>query len=93
MSYEYCGKQQPTGSQIVRICIRHLLISHNAPDLPPKILHNLGFSFLLGINAVPREIENNAYANFLGANKVHYGKCARGVSKFIVRSMKPLTCA
>ena len=28
------------------------------------ILHNLCFSFLLGITAVPREIENNAYANF-----------------------------
>ena len=31
---------------------------------PPKLLHNLCFSFLLGITAVPREIENNAYANF-----------------------------
>ena len=29
---------------------------------PPKFLHNLCFSFLLGITAVPREIENNAYA-------------------------------
>ena len=27
---------------------------------PPKILHNLCFLFLLGIIAVPREIENNA---------------------------------
>ena len=33
---------------------------------PPKFLHNLCFSFLLGITAVPREIENNAYANFVG---------------------------
>ena len=54
----------------------------------PKILHNLCFSFLLGITAVPREIENNAYANFFfffffwggggeggRANKVNYGKC------------------
>ena len=32
------------------------------------------FSFLLGITAAPREIENNAYAEFWGANKVHYGK-------------------
>ena len=30
----------------------------------PQILHNLCFSFLLGITAVPREIENNAYAKF-----------------------------
>ena len=28
--------------------IRHLHISHNAPYLPHKILHNLCFSFLLG---------------------------------------------
>ena len=32
--------------------IRHLHISHNAPYLPPKILHNLCFSCLLGITAV-----------------------------------------
>ena len=29
-------------------------------------LHNLCFSFLLSITAVPREIKNNAYANFGG---------------------------
>ena len=45
--------------------IRHLHNSHSAPYLPLKILHNLCFSFLLGITAIPREIENNAYANFL----------------------------
>ena len=60
----------------------HLHISHNAPYLPTKVLHNLCFSFLLGITsllhsrtkngcvadyrvllgitAVPREIENIA---------------------------------
>ena len=42
--------------------IRHSHISHNAPYLSPKILHNLCFSFLLGITAVPSEIENNTYA-------------------------------
>ena len=48
---------------------------------PPQNLHNLCFSFLLGITTVPRETENNTYANFFlkgvrgGANKVHYGKC------------------
>ena len=39
------------------------------------------------MTAVPREIENNAYAKFggggggggAGANKAHYGKCASGV--------------
>ena len=54
---------------------RHFHISHTAPYLPPKILHNLFVSFLLGITAFPREIENSAYAKFLGANKVHYGNC------------------
>ena len=44
----------------------HFHIFHNAPYLPHKILHNLCFSFLLGITAVPREIENNAYAKFGG---------------------------
>ena len=42
-------------------------------------LHNLCFSFLLGITAVLRDIENNAYAKFWGANKVHYGRCGSGV--------------
>ena len=66
------------------LVIRHLHISHNAPNLfppppHPPILHNLCFSFLVGITAVPREIENHAYAKFRGANKVHYGKCGSGV--------------
>ena len=47
------------------------------------IMHLICFSFLLrGITAVPREIENNAYAKFWGANKVHYGRCASGVSSW-----------
>ena len=59
-------------------------ISHNlpyfpSPTLPKKKLHNLCFSVLLGITAVPREIENNACAKFWGANKVDYGRCASGV--------------
>ena len=40
------------------------------PPHSPQILHNLCFSFFLGITAVPREIENNASAKFWGANKV-----------------------
>ena len=43
---------------------RHFHISHNGPYLPPKILHNLCFSFLLGITAFSRETENSAYAKF-----------------------------
>ena len=66
--------------------IRHLHVSHNAPYLPPKSLHILCFSFLLNITAIPREIENNAYAKLRGgggANKVHYGTCATGILKKI----------
>ena len=37
---------------------------------PPKFCI-IFFSFLLGITAVTREIKNNAYAKFWGANKVH----------------------
>ena len=48
--------------------IRHFHFSHDAPYLPPKILHNLCFSFPLGITAAPREIENNACAKLWGAN-------------------------
>ena len=62
----------------VTMTIHHLHISHNTPCLHPQILQNLCFSFLLGITAVLREIENNAYIKFCGANKVHFGRCARG---------------
>ena len=62
-----------------------------SPPTPPppapkkKILHNLCFSFLLGIATVPKGIENNAYEKFWGANKVHYGRCANGVRKKNIR--------
>ena len=42
-------------------------------------MHKLCFSFLLGITAVPREIENNACAQFCWANKVHCGRCPSSV--------------
>ena len=52
---------------------------------PPKILHNLCFSFLLGITAIPRELEDKGYAKIFfsfffggggggGGKKVHYGR-------------------
>ena len=63
--------------RLSRIC--HLHFSRNGPYLHPNILHYLCFSFLLGITAVPREIENNAYAKFCGANKVQYGSSASSV--------------
>ena len=43
--------------------IRLLHISTNAPYLPPKILHNLCCSFLLGITAIPREIKTMLMQN------------------------------
>ena len=46
---------------------------------PPKFLHNLCFSFLLGITAVPREIENNACAIFfLGGGGGGQIRCIMG---------------
>ena len=65
------------------------LICPSPPPLPTKekrkrkkekyILHNLCFSFLLGIKAVPREIEISAYVKLWRANEVHYGECGSGV--------------
>ena len=44
-------------------------------------LHCLCFSFLLGITAVPRGIENIAHAKFWRANAVHCGRCISGELK------------
>ena len=44
--------------------IHHFHIDHNAPCLPPRLLHNHCFQFLLGITVVPREIEDIGYAKF-----------------------------
>ena len=60
------------------IHIGHLHISRNAPCLPPKILYKHCLLFLLGLQQYPREIEDNVYAKFWGANKVYYGRCANG---------------
>ena len=46
--------------------IQHLYISHNAPYLPTKILHNLCFSFLLGITAVQEKLKTMLVQNFGG---------------------------
>ena len=62
--------------------IMHLICAP-LPPAHPQILHNL--SFLLGITAVPREIENNSYTNFVfsaegeGANKMRYSTGGSGV--------------
>ena len=74
----------PLFTEMHKRSIRYFHIDNNAPCLPPKILHNYCFQFLLGNTVVPREIEENGYAFFLGGeggreagfvevNKVHYG--------------------
>ena len=87
-------KLQKIGESLLHDKLRKLykhhlhIISHNAPYLLPQILHNLCFSFLLGITAVPREIGKEAYAKFWGGGgggggklKVHYGSGASGVNE------------
>ena len=79
----------PLFTEMHKRSIRYFHIDHNAPCLPPKILHNYCFQFLLGNTVVPREIEENGYAFFflegggrggggreaglVEVNKVHYG--------------------
>ena len=46
---------------------------YNAPCIPPKILHNHCFQFLLGITVVPGQIQVNDYAKFCGVDQVNYG--------------------
>ena len=45
----------------VKLAIRYFHIDYNASCLPPKILHNYFFQYLLGITVVPREIEDSGY--------------------------------
>ena len=72
--------------------IRYLHSSQNSPCLPSsppppfptpppppkkkKICTTFVFNFSWVLQVVPREIDGNAYAKFLGANKVYYGRCA-----------------
>ena len=65
-SYSELSEQPWSGLPRLPPIIRYLHLFHNTPCLRPKILHNLCFSFLLGIEAMPREIKNNAYAKFRG---------------------------
>ena len=50
-----------------RDSIHHFQVDHNAPYLPPPPPQ-----FCPGISVVPREIENNGYAQFCGVDKVRY---------------------
>ena len=69
--------------------IMHLI----APPSPvsPQVLHNLCFSFLLGITAVPREIENKAYTKVFGEKKVITGnvEVAHGRISLAVATVGP----
>ena len=69
------------GNGLYVTCTSHIMTLF-VPLPPPPILHNLCFSFPLGITGVPREIENNAYAIFRGVNKVHYGRSVSEVFIF-----------
>ena len=40
--------------------------SPNTPSLPPQTLHKLRFLFVEDITVVPREVEDDAYANVRG---------------------------
>ena len=72
-------------------CIRHLHIQLVCPSTPPhpppppppfhprQILQSLVIQFLLDLTAIPREIEDSAYAKFWEADEVYYhGRCANG---------------
>ena len=64
--------------------IRYLHSSQNSPCLPSppppfphtpqKICTTFVFNFSWVLKVVLREIDGNAYAKFLGANKVYYGR-------------------
>ena len=50
----------------------------------PKLLHNHCLQFLLGHENVPREVENNAYADLWGVKEVYYGICASSEYKICI---------
>ena len=56
--------------------IHYFHIDHNAPCFPPTPPPPLPSKFFITvITVVPREIQDNGYAFFLGGGKVHYGLC------------------
>ena len=54
--------------------ISHLLLSHNTQCLPLRNLciSFVFYSFWVVFDLVPREITDNAYTKFWGANKMYY---------------------
>ena len=59
------SKQRGIAALVDRVVSMVIWLLTAAPPPPPNILQNLCFSFILGITAVPREIENNAYTSFI----------------------------
>ena len=56
---------------------------------PPPLKFCITLSISPGyFTAVPREIENNVYAKFWGANKVHYRRWASGVYIQMLRTIR-----
>ena len=54
----------------------HFHRDHNAPCLPPKILHSHCFQSLPGISQSSQEkLKTMVMQNFGGVSKVHYGLC------------------
>ena len=65
--------------------ILHLHASHNAPCFPPKVMNKNCLYIRLGTTVIPRKMKSKGYAKFGrgwggggGANKVNYGRCAKG---------------
>ena len=67
----------------VSCAIGHFQKYHNTLCLSSKILHKHCFHFLLGLTLVPRENENNAYANFCRTNKEYYGIFESGLLRLV----------
>ena len=88
---------------LISILIHHFHIDHHASCLPPKVLHNHCFQFLLGITVVPREYKENSYAKIWGVNKVtvyvnlllYFERCCRHDRKWslnLKRNVRFVVC-
>ena len=67
--FAYTWQSKLVGIIAIKTENYHFHIDHNTPCLPPQILHIRCFQFLVGITAVPREIQNDGYAKFWGGKQ------------------------